>query len=383
MRSQLASAPPGAAPPEPLLHAQPGLPGHTAQRGLQLAAFKQLALANMRELVRDKVTLVFTTLFPLAFLAMFAIIPSNAPAGRTTVAVVAQAGSTPARVLAKALSDRRMFDERVFPTLAAGRAAMTDKTVQVLVRAEKGGVIDVSGPADQTGLYLVRQALLQATRAPGSASVDVVGSTGTTVFNSQAFGVPAVLVLGFSSLALLGTAAPIILLRQKRTLRLIGLTPCSRLTFVLAQVPARLAIGLFDLAAAAVAGTAWGVLDIGDPLALVGVVALGLGMLFALGYFCGGVIRSPELGNGLLAGLMPVLLMVSGVLLPLQLMPSALTSVARYSPLAHFGSLLRHELVGAPYTYPPLQSVLVMVATIVVVTLLTVVTFRWDELEAR
>jgi ABC-2 type transport system permease protein len=351
--------------------------------GVSVPAYRQLALVNFRELVRDRPTLIFTTIFPLAFLLMFAFIPSNKPVGAVNVAIVQQPGAHVGGAV------KRAFAGTSFRALRPGSVAGADaelahKAADVVVVAERDGSLLVRGRSDQgTAVYLVREALLQATRAPGSPSVVVAGSRGTSIFDGRSFGIPAVLILALTSLALLGTATPIILLRQRKTLRLIGLTPCTRLTFVLAQVPARLGIGLFHLLVVCVIGTAWGVLHVQHPGALAGVVVLGLAMLFSLGYFAGGVIRSPELGSGLLAGLMPVVLMGSGVLLPLQLMPHALTTMAKFSPFGHFGSLLRHELVGTQYVYDPTTSVLVMLGFTVAVTMATLLTFRWDEGESR
>ena len=84
---------------------------------------------------------------------------------------------------------------------------------------------------------------------------------------------------------------------------------------------------------------------------LVVTCLLGLAMLFSFGFLVGGLIRSPDLGNGGPAALMPIVLIFSGVLMPLQDLPATARNVARWIPFAYLGDALRQDLTGMPGTW--------------------------------
>nr|WP_242654595.1 ABC transporter permease [Symbiobacterium thermophilum] len=97
------------------------------------------------------------------------------------------------------------------------------------------------------------------------------------------------LVYALASLGLFGVAMPIIAMRQQGILRLMRTTPVTRLTFVLAQVPARLILGMALTLCALLA--AWALWDVTLPqlAAALGTSVLGFWMSAAFGYLVGGL----------------------------------------------------------------------------------------------
>lgn len=212
-----------------------------------------------------------------------------------------------------------------------------------------------------------------------SSSTGKNATVGGEAFDGFRFGLPAVLVLAFGQLAFLGTATTMVQLRSRGTLRLLALTPLRRLTFIAALVPARLMIAVAQLVVMAAIAAATGFLEVGQIGRLLLSCAFGLAMLFALGFFLGGRISSPEVAAGALSGLLPVLLIASGILLPIGLLPGAIAHAADFIPLTYLGDAVRQDLVGAQALHPIGLDYLVMAATTVVFTLLSALTFRWDQ----
>ncbi|XYJ24089.1 hypothetical protein ACSE3M_10095 [Bacillus velezensis] len=75
----------------------------------------------------------------------------------------------------------------------------------------------------------------------------VISSATGTGIDLFEFIVPGIIVMAFFTLAINGTSTPIIQMRDQGTLRLIGLTETSKLTFVLSQISARFLIAAFQL----------------------------------------------------------------------------------------------------------------------------------------
>lgn len=167
-------------------------------------------------------------------------------------------------------------------------------------------------------------------------------------------------------------------LRQKGTLRLLGLTPLRRLTFVLAQLPARLLLAVGQLLLIAATGCVLGMFDRQQwPGVLLGGL-LGIGLTFSCAYFIGGLFRSPEAAVILPMALLPLVMFSAGVT-PLDPMPVWLQHVGRYSPFTYWLDLMNHWLIGTPLQHPLSLSLAVILGTTLAMTVATVWTFRWDQ----
>ncbi|MEV6318693.1 ABC transporter permease [Streptomyces sp. NPDC051776] len=235
------------------------------------------------------------------------------------------------------------------------------------------------------GFILLFTFLPDVAPAPGAAPVD-----------SLVFGLPAVLLLAMTSLATTGTAVPLTVLRQRGVLRAVGLTPVTRLAFVTALVPARAVVVGAELVLVGAMASAGGALNTSHPVLLLWTLLLWTLLLWtlllwtlllccltltALGYFLGGLFASPELVTPVLGLAVPVVLILSGVLLPVTLFPSPIAEAAEFLPFTYMGDLLRHTLTGLPAQYSTLYSSGLLLLTSAVLTGLTAITFRWQERE--
>jgi ABC-2 type transport system permease protein len=210
----------------------------------------------------------------------------------------------------------------------------------------------------------------------------IAGASPTTLGGGAGpltFALPAILVFGFGSLAVHGTAAPLVELRRRGTLRLLATTPISRLDFIVAQLPPRLGLVVVQLAIVLPMAVVLGAVHPLDVAPLMLTLLLGLTMLFALGFVVGGRMQSPELVSGLVGGLLPVALMLSGVLLPVDVLPDWLQTLSLASPLTYLGDAVRHDVVGAATRFPLALDLAVVGVTAALLIGLAARSFRWDE----
>jgi ABC-2 type transport system permease protein len=193
------------------------------------------------------------------------------------------------------------------------------------------------------------------------------------------FGLPAVLVLGFGNLALLGTATTLVEMRSRGILRLFGVTPVTRAQFLISTVPVRLAVATLQTIVLLGLGLTIGDLEAGGLPRLLATCALGLLMFFALGFLAGGYLRSVQATSTMLSGILPVAMICSGIFVPFSTLPKGFADGAKYFPLTYLGDALQQDLVGTDGMYSIATDWLVIAGTAAVLATLAVFTFRWDQ----
>lgn len=193
------------------------------------------------------------------------------------------------------------------------------------------------------------------------------------------FGLPAVLLFAMLTLGMIGTATPIVEQRKDGVLRSIGMTPVTRLEFVVAQTPGRVLVQVAEFLLIGLIAAATGSLDIASPGVLVLAVLLSMVCTISLGLLMGATTSNASLVGGLGGLLAPLLLMLSGVMIPVTIFPQAVAVIGRVLPFTYLGDMLRHSLVGLPLDYPLPLSIGVCLGYGLVMTLLVLPVFRWDS----
>ncbi|MGA4799942.1 ABC transporter permease [Streptomyces lavendulocolor] len=341
------------------------------------SVMREMVKTNARELFRDGKTAFFTVLFPLLFLAMFLGLGVLTAGGSYQIAV---APSPEQGAVVEKLGQVEGFHAEAWKGPegpSAGDLAGYDAVVRV-VGQEATAVIEPSRFGVLNGL---RSAL--ADSGVDEARMDFRTPDGGAPFDPLKAALPTGLLMSLMSTAFFGTATPLIALRTRGTLRLLGTTPLSRLTFVVAQAPVRLGLVVVQLVALGVVAVAMDFVPLADTLRLMGTGLLGALMLFAFGYLIAARMRNAEVVNGLLGILMPVLLFFSGLFLPLSMLPSALTTVSELLPTTYLVDALNHDLNEAAAVHSLTVDWLILVAATAVFGGLAARLFRWDQGEAR
>lgn len=115
----------------------------------------------------------------------------------------------------------------------------------------------------------------------------------------------------------------------------------------------------------------------GNLFSLLAGISLGAWAFFALGYAVAGLVPSARaivvIGNVVLYPLM----IFSGAMVPLEVMPDSMRAISRYLPLTHLVALLRGLWFGTGWGNL-LTEVAVLAGEAIVGTLVIARTFRWE-----
>ncbi|MDJ1132789.1 ABC transporter permease [Streptomyces iconiensis] len=340
-------------------------------------AFRQMVRTNSRELFRDGKTAFFALVFPLLFLAMFLALGTLAAGGTYHVAVTGSAGSP---AVLENLKKPDGFQTEAWPESTppkpgdlAGYDAIVspagDKATVVVDPGKFGALKDIRSALSSSGI--------------DEDHVRFLTPDGGAPFDPLKAALPTGLLMALMSVAFFGTATPLIALRTRGTLRLLGTTPLNRMTFVLAQAPVRLALVAVQLLVLGTVAVAMGFLPLAGTLRLLVSGFLGAVMLFAFGYLIAARMRNAEVVNGLLGLLMPVVLFTSGLFLPLDLLPSVVGDISAVLPTTYLVDALNHDLNEAASTHTLLTDWSIVLAGAVVFGGLAARLFRWDQGEDR
>lgn len=163
------------------------------------------------------------------------------------------------------------------------------------------------------------------------------------------FLVPGVLTVSVMGSAMVSLGIATAFERSYLVLKRLGATPLRRGELVAAKLLAVLAIVAVQLAAVLVAGLAlgWEPPPRGSTALVAAVILLVLGVAAFAGVGLGLAGSLPSLTNlAVVNSLFVVLLLVSGLVFPLDVLPSGLAAAARLLPSAALGEALRGVLAG-------------------------------------
>ena len=176
------------------------------------------------------------------------------------------------------------------------------------------------------------------------------------------------------------TAVPIsaAIRRESGVLRRFSVTPLRPLTYFLTDVLVPFVMTLVGILLLVLVGmVVFGVHFQGNVFSLLGGICLGAAAFFALGYALVGLVPSARavivIGNVVLYPLM----IFSGAMVPLAVMPETVRAISRFSPLTHLTALLRGLWFGQPWGNF-LTEVAVLAGIAIVGTVIVARTFRWE-----
>lgn len=187
---------------------------------------------------------------------------------------------------------------------------------------------------------------------------------------------PGILALAVMSAAMVGLAIATGFERQYGVLKRIGTTPLGRSRLLIAKIGAIVLVELVQFAVLVIVGASLGWRPpIGGVGAAVPAVLLGTAAFAGLGLCMAGRWKAEMVLAGA-NGLYLVLLLVSGMLIPLGKLPAPLRAVARLLPSAALADVLRSALssgvTGSPVAW------LVLVVWAVAAPLAAARLFRWE-----
>lgn len=209
------------------------------------------------------------------------------------------------------------------------------------------------------------------------SSVDVLPSGDPDVFSDPVdFLAPGILAVAIMSSAMVSLGISTGFERSYKVLKRLGITPLGRPRWLLAKVLALLTVQIVQFAVVLLAAIAlgWDASN-ADWVPALAAVALGISAFVGIGLFLAGRLRA-EFNLALQNLLFIVLLLGSGMIIPLDELPRSAGDTARFLPSGALTDLLRNSLVGGGTDITKAWIVLIVWA--VVTPAAAAATFRWE-----
>jgi ABC-type multidrug transport system permease subunit len=284
--------------------------------------------ARNLEFLRDRSTLVFNFLFPLALVIAFAVIFGGQPRPLFKVGVIAPPAVALDGNLHPLLATRYVAFVRIGP-------GMLDATIRKVERHQLDLLLDLRAAPrywineDSPKGYLVEKLLLEA--AAGAAARQPVSGTAVRYVDWL---LPGILGMNMMFSCLFGVGYVVVRYRKSGFLRRLSATPVTALEFGAAQVLSRLllTIGVTSLLYGALALLVPFRND-GSVLLLLLVAATGALAMISFGFMMAARFASEELANGAINLASWPMMLLSGVWFSLEGAPDWLRVAAQMLPL--------------------------------------------------
>ncbi|MEU8550488.1 ABC transporter permease [Streptomyces roseoverticillatus] len=210
-------------------------------------------------------------------------------------------------------------------------------------------------------------------------AVGALSSSGEQGAGDRNAVVPVALFMALGSVSFFGTGVPLVTMRERGTLRLLGTTPAPRWTVLLSLIPARLLMAAVQVAVFLGFGIATDRVNRDSVPLLVLACFAGFVLLGALGLLAGGLLPSSEVAGQTLSFALVILLFISGLTMPLDAVPDGPRAVLETLPTSRFGDLVKSLSTGEPALHPIWSDFAVIAGSSAVLLGIAVWAFRWDQ----
>jgi len=360
--------------------------------------FVKLYIAEVKEYIRDRMAVFWTMAFPLLFVVFLGLIFSSGNTGFSLDVGLVVQGSDPAGAgVGEGFRKMPVFklteSVDLESELAALRAGERDMVVvlppglsKAIADGQTGTVEVYYDPSSQTtsqvGLSVLREMFNVAEqRIRGTSPLFQIEpkQIQSRPLRPIDFTLPGILGMSLMQLGLFGTAQPLVNLREQGVLRRLGATPLPRWIVLASQIAFRLTVGVAQTVIIVGLGNLAFQVQLGDNLLLLGgVILLGMLLFVAMGFAISGLAKSAESAAGISQLVSFPMMFLSGLFLPVSLMPTFLQPIAAVMPLTYIADALRQVMVDAPPANPMSTNLLLTAVWLVVSIVLAVKLFRWE-----
>lgn len=360
-----------------------------------MKGFWELVTANLKDIIRDRMSLFWYIGFPLLFILIFGAIFGRDPSGATYHVGLVTAGQSSLNAgIDEAFRATPLFKLHRGTKAMELQALQTGKRSLVVViprqprapGANRPLAISVyydpgKGDTAQVLIASVRELLSEVERrltgAPRLLAVKPMKAEVTKHQNID-YLLPGILAMALMQLGLFG-ALNFVSLRERKIIRRLGATPVPRAMMLWSEIAVRLLVGLFQTATIVVLGKlVFQVTISGNILAVLGAVILGAALFITLGYFLISFTRTEESAAGLIQLVQFPMMFLAGIFFPPEIMPAFLKPVMDAVPLTYLGDLLRAVMVGLPSVYGVWTDLTVLGGWLLAATVLAIHFFKWE-----
>ena len=199
-------------------------------------------------------------------------------------------------------------------------------------------------------------------------------------FDFVDFLVPGIMAMAIMTSCIFSLAPTIVRLREQGVMRRLWVTPLTRTSFVASHVLFRLFIaGAQTFLLIAVASLLLDTNLVVPLLPIAAFVLLGNLNGTAISFTIAGFAKTPEVASTIANVVSIPMLLLCGVLLPLEIMPKRVLPLIWALPLTHLAEGLR-RLMSMQWGFRELwRSELVLAAYLVALFIISLLTFKWDK----
>lgn len=194
------------------------------------------------------------------------------------------------------------------------------------------------------------------------------------------FLIPGIIAMAVMPSCIFSLAPTIVRLREQGVMRRLWATPLSKAAFVASHVLFRLSMAIAQTVLILIVALTLFKTDLVLPIASIGLfVVLGNLLGSAISFTIAGLAKTPEVASTIANVVSIPMLMLCGVFLPLEIMPSKMLPLIWLLPLTHLSEGLRQLMnmqKGAGELWP---SQLVLTAYLVGLFIVSLLTFKWDK----
>ena len=334
--------------------------------------------------IRDRSQVFFNILLPLMFLVLLGLVFS---AGEDAVPrVLAVGGPVPVESV-----DPDLLEVEAASDLDAALLELEEGTADAAVVAEDGRVtVYYSQTSGITGdlaaarlgeLFAVENVAAMTARGANPAlEVETEAAEDESIEPVQ-YLAPGILAWGIAISGVFGAAGTLVDLKRDKLLRRLRVTPASAGRFISARITVNLLVAVIQAAvflgaAASVLGlrlSAWTWFAI--PLVLLGTFAF-----LAIGVVVGSIAKTSPGAAGLSNLVTMPMAFISGAFWQVEAMPGWMVQIAQFSPMTHLNLAVQRVVSLGEPPAAVLPHIAYLAGFAVVVTLIALKAFRFDEL---
>lgn len=358
-----------------------------------MKGFWRLVSANVKDIIRDRMSIFWFVAFPLLFVFLFgAIFGEDQNPTKYSIGLVVQDQGPLGAGIKKAFASVPVFELSQGTQAEELKALQSQKRLLVVVvpRQTTGLAQPLNIPiyydpskAATTEVLIasVRELFSEIERrmngTPKLLIAKPMKAEVTKLKNIDYF-LPGILAMALMQLGLFG-ALNFVSLRERKIIRRLGATPLPRSLMLWSEIVVRLGMALFQTATIVLVGKlVYGVTVTGNLLGVLGSVILGASIFITLGYFLVSFTKTEESAQGIIQVVQFPMMFLSGIFFPIDIMPSFLKPVVRAVPLTYLGDLLRKVMVGLPSAYGLGTDLAILGGWFVLSLVLAIWFFKWE-----
>ncbi|HLB28979.1 MAG TPA: ABC transporter permease [Dehalococcoidia bacterium] len=314
----------------------------------------RLLLANLKIMVRDRLSLFWALVFPLIFVGVFGLFNLDEPP-EVNLALVDEEPGPFSQALIANLATVEVFDVEPLADREMARRELKDGAYDMALLLPPG--LGRDPQASATALYSesnvqINQLALGTLRrffdefnlqSSGVAPVVTLAeaSLSTRNIGYMDFLVPGILGMGVMTYAIIGIATLLVTYQEKRILRRIQVTPLPVAFFVIAQVGAFLVISLLQTAIILGAGVLAGADLTGNFVWAFPLAAAGNFIFLNIGIMVAAASKTVNAASGMGNAITLPMMFLSGVFFPTDQLPPIMEKLVTYLPLTPLLETLR------------------------------------------